>query len=268
MGQTRAQSSSFELVRSLPLLLVALLSIVGAVDLFLMWQPALLDEWSHSFRSLLGTRPMLAPATNVLAASLAVACIVIASTVAIVFARAVRAAPHLTIAPAWIAFCMLCAARLHGPFPLPISAPLFIALSALLFVGASALLRWGSRASELFGWLLLVTPLSLFGGSFAYAARGAAAFGADAGLLTAALVLSAVGAVASALTRQREASPYEVPGLEGIDVVAELTAQVDRAEQSEARVAELEKLLGIHAHKQQPPARPRIRERGPTIRLR
>jgi len=231
-----------EVLRSLPVLLTALLAVVGGVDWLLVSQPALLDRWSHAFRSAVSLHPVISPATHVLAATLAVAAVVSSSAAAIFVARAVRAAPHVTIAPAWISLCMLSAARVDRPLPLPMSAPLFIALSAVLFIAASTLLRSGSRAGGVFGWILVVAPLVLFAGPYA-AAPGAHAFGADAWSLAIALVLSASGAIGSAYVRSEPRGPREVQGLEGVDVVDELFAQVERAERSEARVAELERKL-------------------------
>jgi hypothetical protein len=250
MQQPRANTfDAREVLRSLPVLLAALLAVVGAVDLLLLLQPALLDRWSHAFRSALSLRPVLAPATHVLAATLAVSSVVLSSAAAIFVARAVRAAPHVTIAPAWVSLCLLSAARLERPLPLPIPTPVFIVLSAILFIGGSTLLRSGSRAFGVFGWALIAAPLVSFGLPYAMA-PGAHAFGAESWRLMAALLLSASGAIGSAYVRVASRGPREVKGLEGVDVVDELFAQVERAERSEARVAELERKLGQYERPQ------------------
>ena len=243
MPQPRANTFDFrETLRSLPILLAALLAVVGAVDLLLLLQPGLLDRWSHAFRSAVSLRPVLSPATHVLAATLAVASVVLSSAAAIFVARAVGAAPHVTIAPAWVSLCLLTAAQLERPLPLPISTPAFIALSGVLFIGGSTLLRSGSRAFGVFGWLLIAGPLVVFGSPYAMT-PGAHVFGAEAWQLAAALVLSASGAIASAFVREGPRGQREVKGLEGVDVVDELFAQVERAERSEARAVELEQRL-------------------------
>ena len=253
------RSSTFDgpqLLRSLPVLLSSLLAVIGAVDLLLMLQPALLDRWSHAFRSAMSLRPVLSPVTHVLAATLAIACVVLSSAAAIFVARAVRAAPHVTIAPAWISLCMLSAARVEGPLPLPMSTPLFIALSAVLFIAASTLLRSGSRSGGLLGWGLLGAPLFLFALPYV-SASGANPFGRDAWALASALALSASGAIGAAFVRGADEprGPREVKGLEGVDMVEELFAQVERAERSEARAAELERKLAQY----EPPTRGTLR---------
>ncbi|MET0389036.1 MAG: hypothetical protein ABW321_23885 [Polyangiales bacterium] len=275
MRSSRASTlNSPDLVRSLPIMLVALSIVVGAVDLLLALQPVLLDEWSHGFQRVVTAHPMLAPAADVLAAALAAALIVIASAVGIAYASAVRAAPQLTVAPVWIAVCMLSAAPIQAPFALPLGTSVFMSASALLFVGAASLLRASGRTSDVLGWVLLATPLLVFGVSYVYGTSQSGRYSSDVLLLSAALVLSAGGAVASAFARPRPPSEPDIPGLEGIDVVAELSTQVERAERSEARVAELERLLGLHnappaaPAPQAPQARPKIRVRGPTLRLR
>ena len=253
MQQPRANAFDLgDMLRSLPVLLGALLAVVGAVDLLLSLQPALLDRWSHAFRSALSLRPVLSPVTHVLAATLAVASVVLSSAAAIFVARAVRAAPHVTIAPAWVSLCLLSAVRLERPLPLPMSTPVFIALSAVLFIGGSTLLRSGSRAFGAFGWALIAGPLVTFAIPY-LSPPGVHAFTVEAWQLLAALLLSASGAIGSAFVRSMPLGPREVKGLEGVDVVNELFAQVERAERSEARVAELERKLGQH---ERPPVRP------------
>jgi hypothetical protein len=223
-------------------LLSALLIVTAAVDIFMMVQPALVERWSHAFRSALSLHPVISPATHVLASTLAVASIVSSSAGAIFVVRAVRAAPHVTVAPVWISLCMLSAARVERPLPLPMSTPLFIVVTAMLFIAASTLLRSGSRLGGLLGWGCLSAPIAVFAVPY-LTAPGAIPSGAAAWTFVVALVLSASGAIGSAFVRSRVEGQREVEGLEGVDLVNELFAQVERAERSEARVAELEQKL-------------------------
>ena len=250
MQQSRTNTLSVrDTLRSLPVLFAALLAVVGGVDLLLLLQPTLLDHWSHAFRSALSLHPVIAPATHVLAAALAGISVVLSSAAAIFVASALSSAPHVTLAPAWISLCMLSVARVDRPLPLPMSTPLFIALSAVLFIAASTMLRSGSRVGGVFGWVLIATPLVLFAIPYV-SAPGAPAFASDAWALAGALTLSASGAVASAFVNSGKRGPREVKGLEGVDVVNELFAQVERAERSETRVAELERRLSQYERAQ------------------
>lgn len=249
-----ARTTSFEardMLHNLPVLLAALLAVVGAVDVLLLWQPAFMDRWSHAFRSALSLRPVLSPATHALAATLAVLSVASSSAAAIFVARAVRAAPHITIAPAWVSMCLLSTVRLEWPLPLPMATPVFVALSAVLFIAASALLRSGSRAFGVFGWALVLAPLLVFASPY-ITAPGVHTLGVEGWQLGAALVLSASGAIASAYVRSTPRGPREVHGLEGVDVVDELFAQVERAERSEARVTELEQKLRQYERRARP----------------
>jgi hypothetical protein len=234
-----------EFLRSLPATLAALLVAVFAVDILLAFQPTWLDALSHAWRSMFAMRPVLAPASNVLAASLAVVSVVISGALLLGFSRAVAVAPHASLAPAWVALCMLSVLRVTAPLPLPMSLPLFGVLSALLFVGACSALCSGSRAGNVFGWMLVAAPLVVFAASYGSAARGAFSFGRDAVLLLLGLSLSAVGVVLLAFMRTRAQGSSEAE-LEGLDVVDELLAQLERAERSEARVAELERQLSAY----------------------
>ena len=51
-------------LRSLPVMFTALLAVVGAVDLFLLSQPKLLEHWSMELRHVLSVLPIAAPATQ------------------------------------------------------------------------------------------------------------------------------------------------------------------------------------------------------------
>jgi hypothetical protein len=232
--------------RTLPTLLAALLAAVVSVDMLLTLQPAVLDELSRSWLRVLAVRPMPAPITTVLAASVAVASIVVAAALLLFFSRAALIAPHATIAPAWVALWTLCVVRIPASLPLPMSLPMFIALSALLFVGASAALCSGTRIGTVVGWMLLVSPLGLLAGSFAHASRSSYPLNRDALLVVGGLVLSAVGVALLAFLRKPAATPRHIEGLEGVDVVDELFTQVERAERSEARCAELERQLSMY----------------------
>jgi hypothetical protein len=244
MRQSRAHGfDASEFWRSLPLMLGALLSVVAAVDILLAFQPALLGDLSRAFRSSVTMRPFLAPSADVLAAALAVGAVVITSAVLLAFARATLLAPQFSLAPAWVALCMLSMTRVAGPLPLPVSISAFAALSGLLLVGGGAALRQGSRAGMVFGWLLIALPLVVFGASYATASHTAYPFGRAASMVLTGLTLSAVGAVLAAHMSGRARSAAQVADLEGVDVVDELFAQVERAERSEARVAELERQL-------------------------
>jgi len=199
------------------------------------------------------------PMSNVLAAALAVASVVMTSAVLLFFARAAQVAPHLSLAPAWVALCLLSVVRVDALLPLPMSVPLFVGLSGLLFVGASTALCSGSLLGLVSGLMLVAAPLFVLGVGYASASPGAYAFGRDAGLFVAGLVLSAAGVLLLSFLRNRKPHGREQPGLDGVDVVDELFTQVERAERSEARVAELERQL--NAYKTSRPAAP---QRPPT----
>jgi len=243
-----AQATDFW--RTLPTLLAALLAAVVSVDMLLTLQPAVLDELSRSWVRVLSVRAMPAPITTVLAASVAVASIVIAAALLLFFARAALIAPHATIAPAWVALWTLCIVRIPATLPLPMSMPMFTALSALLFVGASAALCSDTRIGTVVGYMLLVSPLGLLGGSFANASRTIYPLSRDTLLVIGGLVLSAIGVALLAFLRKPASDPRQIEGLEGVDVVDELFTQIERAERSEARCAELESQLS--AYKQRP----------------
>jgi hypothetical protein len=232
--------------RTLPTLLAALLAAVVSVDMLLTLQPAVLDELSRSWLRVLAMRPMPTPITTVLAASVAVASIVVASALLLFFSRAALIAPHATIAPAWVALWTLCVVRVPASLPLPMSLPMFTALSALMFVGASAALCSGTRIGSIVGWMLLVSPLGLLAGSFANSSRTSFPLNRDALLVIGGLVLSAVGVALLVFLRKPPANPRQIEGLEGVDVVDELFTQIERAERSEARCAELERQLSAY----------------------
>lgn len=245
MSQPRSQAAeAFDFWRTLPTLLAALLAAVVSVDMLITLQPSFLDELSRSWQRIVTVRPMATPITTVLAASVSVACIVLASALLLLFARAALIAPHATLAPAWVALWTLSVVRIPAQLPLPISLPMFTALSALLFVGASAALCSGARTGSILGWMLLVSPLGLLGGSLANASRTTNPFTRDTLLVAGGLVLSAVGVALLSLLRKSPSAKH-VEGLEGVDVVDELFAQVERAERSEARCAELERQLNL-----------------------
>jgi hypothetical protein len=200
-------------------------------------------------------RPVLVPAANVLAAALAVASVVLASAVLLVFSRAAQVAPHISLAPVWVAVCLLSVLRSDALLPVPVSPLAFAALSALLFVGASAALCAGSLLGSILGWMLVSAPLVVFGSGYANASHGAYTFGRDAGLFLTGLCLSAVGVVLLSFLQMRARRARDVPGLEGVDVVEELFTQVERAERSEARAAELERQLKVYTQRPAPPRR-------------
>ena len=250
--------------RTLPMLLATLLAAVLSVDMLLTLQPAILDQLSGALERVITIRPMPAPVTTVLAASLSVAGVVISAALLLLFSRAALVAPHATVAPAWVALWTLCIVRVPAALPLPMSLPTFTALSALLFVGASAALCSGTRIGTLIGWMLLVSPLGLLGGSLANAAQGGSPLGRDELLVIGGLLLSAIGVGLLPLLRKPNASPNSIEGLEGVNVVDELFTQLERAERSEARCAELERQLRVQ--RQPPPAPPANTQRARTPR--
>jgi hypothetical protein len=246
MSQPRSHTAdATDFWRTLPTLLAALLAAVVSVDMLLTLQPAVLDDLSRGWLRVLAARAMPAPVTTVLAASVAVASIVIAAALLLLFSRAALVAPHATIAPAWVALWTLCVVRIPATLPLPMSLPMFTALSALLFVGASAALCSGTRIGTIVGWMLLVSPLGLLAGSYANVSRTSHTFSRDELLVIGGLVLSAVGVALLAFLRKPAQRPRQVEGLEGVDVVDELFTQIERAERSEARCAELERQLRV-----------------------
>jgi hypothetical protein len=247
MSQPRANTHEVtDLWRTLPTLLAALLAAVVSVDMLLTLQPAVLGELSEAWQRVLSVRPMSAPVTTVLSASVAVASIVIASALLLVISRAALVAPHATISPAWVALWTLCVVRIPAPLPLPMSLSMFTALSALLFVGASAALSSGARIGTVVGWMLLVSPFGLLAGSYASAPRASFPLSRDTLLVIGGLLLSAVGVALLSFLRKPTRGAEEVEGLEGVDVVEELFSQVERAERSEARCAELERQLSAY----------------------
>lgn len=224
--------------RIVPAMLGALLVVLVAVDALLAVQPAILKDLSASWQSLVSMQPVIAPSANVLAATLAIASLVIASAVLLAFARATAGAAHLFLTPTWVAFCMLVGSEIRAPLPLPLSTPVLAALCALLFVGAGTLLRLGTSGGTISGWCAIVLPFALVIDGYVRAPSPG-----DAGALLIWLGLGAVGVVVIAYARPRGSNASEVDGLEGVDVVEALFEQVERAERSEARVAELERQL-------------------------
>jgi hypothetical protein len=243
--------SASQFWRIAPAMLGALLVVLLAVDALLAYQPAILKDLSSAWQSLVTMQPVLAPSANVLAATLAIASVVIASAVLLVFARATAGAAHLSLTTTWVAFCMLVVAAIPTPLPLPMSTPLFAGLCALLFVGAGMLLRLGSWAGAISGWCSIALPFVLVTDGYVRAPRTEITFGRDACELLLWLGLSAVGVVLIAYARPRgQSASGAVDGLEGVDVVEALFEQVERAERSEARVAELERQLNhAYAHR-------------------
>jgi hypothetical protein len=252
MSQSLARRSpASEFLRNLPAMLGALLAVVVVVDVVIVCQPTWLDELSHTLRSVISVRPVLTPYVNMLSASLTVGSVVLASALLLGFSRAVSVAPHVSLAPAWVALCLLSVVRVQAQLPLPMSMPLFAALSALLFVGASTALCSGSRVGSALGWLLVVAPIAVFCLGYTAAPSGALPFQRDAALVLSGLCASLVGVVLLSLMHNRSRASREVPGLEGVDVVDALFAQVERAERAEARAAELERQLSAHMRPQQ-----------------
>jgi hypothetical protein len=235
--------SGSEFWRTVPTMLGALLAVLAAVDALLAFQPAILQDMSGSWQNLVAVHPVLAPSAHVLAATLAIASVVIASAILLAFARATPTAAHLSLTSACVAVCMLSVTAIHTPQPLPVPTPVFAALSALLFVGAGPLLRLGSRVGTISGWFLIALPFVLLADSYVRAPTATYSFGRDAGVLSMWLGLSVVGVVLIAYARPRASNTDDVDGLEGVDVVEALFEQVERAERSEARVAELERQL-------------------------
>jgi len=261
MSEPRARAhDATDFLRSLPIMLTALVAVVFAVDLLLAFQPAVLDDLSRGWRRAVSALPVSAPAVSVLAASLAVGCVVLSSAVLLMFSRAVASAPHMSLAPAWVALCMLSVVRVDGRLPLPTSLPLFAALSALLCVGAGVALCSASRPGLIFGWVLLAAPLVVLGIGYASVATGAYPVGRETAVLVAGLLSSASGVVLlSYMHRRARPATSEIPDLDGVDVVEELFTQIERAERSEARVAELERQLNAQAPKIAPPQPPPVR---------
>jgi hypothetical protein len=215
-----------------------------AVDALLAYQPALLKDLSGSWQSFVTMQPVLDSSASVLAATLAVAGVVIASTILYAFARATAGAPLLALTPMWVAFCMWVVAAIQTPLPLPVQTPMFAALCALLYAAAGMLLRQRSTAGTIAGWGAIGLPFIVLIDGYLRASSAGATVGGDVGELVLWLGLSALGAVSIAYARPRKDS-RAVEGLEGVDVVEALFEQVERAERSEARVAELERQLNI-----------------------
>jgi hypothetical protein len=225
----------------------ALLAAVAVVDVLMAWQPAMFVALSEGWRRTVGVRHIAEPSTHALAAAAALLTMVISSVGLAAFARITRLAPHISLAPAWVALCTLSASRLSAAVPLPLPIPAFAALSALLFVGAGAAFRAESRGAAWLACLLSVAPLLALVAGYASAVDGPRAalypFTRDVALLFGELVACPLGVASIVRFARSERSAREVDGLEGIDVVEELFVQVERAERSEARVAQLERQL-------------------------
>jgi hypothetical protein len=224
-------------------MLAAQLVALVAVDALLAYQPALLKDLSASWHNFVTLQPVLESSANVLAATLAVAGVVITSTLLFAFARATAGAPHLVLTPMWVAFCMWVVAAIPTPLPLPVQTPMFAALCALLYAAAGMLLRQGSTAGTIAGWGAIGLPFIVLIDGYLRASSTGTTPAGDVGELVLWLGLSALGAVSIAYARVRRKGSRDVEGLEGVDVVEALFEQVERAERSEARVAELERQL-------------------------
>ena len=227
-----------EFLRSLAATACALAAVVIAIDILLATQPALLQELSAALRTTLSVRTTALP-TDVLAGALTVTAVVITSAVLLAFSRAVQRAPAWSFGPSWVALCMLAAARADVSLFLPLGTPEFAALCALSLVGGGVALRTRSTAGTALGWFAVLLPLAVVGAVCAEKAE----YGRDAIWLVASLALGAVGVVLIARLPSGDSGRAEIPGLEGVDVVEALFAQVERAERSEARVVELERQL-------------------------
>jgi hypothetical protein len=241
MKSSSHKMSASDFWRIVPMMLGALMVMLFSVDALLAYQPAILKDLTGSWQSLVSMQPMLAPSANVLAATIASATVVIASTALLAFARASAGAAHLVLTPPWVAFCMLVVSAIRVPLPLPM--PVFAALCGVLFVGAGAILRQGSSIGTITGWCLIALPFVLVTDSYVRAPSTGSLFGGEAGELLLWLGLSAVGVVLIAYARPRRSKSDQVDGLDGVDVVETLFEQIERAERSEARVAELERQL-------------------------
>lgn len=240
-----SRSSSHTLqhtLRSLPVMFTALLAVVGAAELLLLSQPKLLEHWSSELQHMLSVPAIPAPVTQLLAATLAVACVVFSAAAAILVARAVRAAPHATIGPVWVSLCMVAIARVPYALRLPMSLPIFLSLAGIFFISAPTFLRLGGHIGKLFGWTLLLAPLVLFASPYVMSKKPIA-LDENGWTLLLGLVLSAGGAFASAWMQRGLIDPHQVQGLEGVNVVEELFTQVERAERAETRAADLERQL-------------------------
>jgi len=134
----------------------------------------------------------------------------------------------------------------QAPVVLPMPTAVFAALSALLFVGAGALLRADSRTTLVSGWLVLALPIHLF--VLAQLSAPGIVLTRAAGHFLAGLMLSATGVIIFSFVPVPVRSPHVRHEPDDAALVDELFALLERAEQSEIRVAELERQLRSQAH--------------------
>jgi hypothetical protein len=142
------------------------------------------------------------------------------------------------------------------------SLPLFAALSALTLIGASTALGSGRQPGVIVGWMLVAAPLVIFGAGYLNASSRIYPFGRDPLLVVSALSLSTLFVVLVAFMRPHKPAASANADLDGVELLDELFSQVERAERSEARVAELERQLSSYAPLQS------SQERVPTRRTR
>jgi hypothetical protein len=230
-----------EPLRALPVVLISLFVVVGAVDILIALQPSIMQ----SLRTALQGPPNAGGTSSTLAtAALIVGGVALAATTLTVFIRGVRSAPYLCITPVWVCACMLAIARLQIQLPLPVPTAAFVAVSALLFVGSGVLFETTSRMSNLIGTALSLLPLTLLSIGYALTTNTHATFDADAMLMLFVLTLAAAGAPAIAIAcRANGAKVFggSMPATEAMS--AQLVELLERARMSEERAVRAERQL-------------------------
>jgi hypothetical protein len=229
--------------RSLPLVLLSLFIMVGAVDLLLAVQPALLQAMRGSWQDWTLSHGIAAPWASLLAAAGSVAGVAVASAILATFLRGVQSEPFLWLAPAWVGLCFFVLARMPIALPLPLSMQLFASTAALTVVGGASFLQQRSPLRTFTATLLLVTPIALLCAGYLgqFNAGGARPnFDAAARFAMFVLVVATAGAAAIAVACGR--------GLQaGAAGSGELASQVlellERVKFSETRANEAEQQL-------------------------
>ncbi len=240
MQTDRAKPVPFiESLKGLPVMLVSLFVVVGAVDLLLVIQPSVLASLRGDWQS---SMPSGSGWATLLAASVIVGAIALAATTLTWFVRGVRAAPYLCLAPLWVGLCMLVIGRMQIELPLPLPTPAFVAICALVFVGSGVLFESRSQTNNAAGAALSALPILLLVLGYMLSS---VRFDGSAMLLLFVLAVAAAGApVIAFAVRSSGAKLSGGPSAAADEDVSEqLVELLERARQSEERAVRAERLL-------------------------
>jgi hypothetical protein len=232
-------------LRRLPLLLLCLFAVVAIVDILLVLRPGLVNSLGERFAPAL-TGSATPSWARLMAASVTLGALALTAALLAGFARGVRSAPYLWLAPTWAASCAFVVAHLQLPLPLPLTTPHYAAFAALLWVGGGALFRADSFAGNCVGAALLATPLVLLSMSYMLVHTGPEAaiypFDFRARLLTLVVGLASVGTPLIAIAWPRERATTTARH-EDDRLSAQMLDLLERARDSEARAMDAERRL-------------------------